>query len=167
MTDNYLHQGHLRYKAINSIENHQIGLFAGLGYRHWDRDLLGNSGYLETYQLPYYELGLSWKWFDGNFFMGIEASYQKAYKPRMTAYTVNKTNIGRDLEFDLGETKGKKFTIPLGYKINDNINVVLTYVYDEWNIQRSNTLATNTGTAYEPYSETKNRYTYISLEYKF
>jgi len=167
LTDNYLHQGHLRYKAINHIENYEIGLFTGLGYRYWDRDLLGNSGYLETYQFPYYEAGLSWKWYDGNFFMGLEASYQKAYKPTMIAYTKNKTNIGRDLEFDLGDTKGKKISIPLGYKINNNLKIILKYVYDEWSIEKSNILPTNTGTAWEPSSETKNSYTYISFEYNF
>ena len=166
-TDNYLHQGHVRYHAINKIENYELGLFLGLGYRYWDRDLLGQYGYLETYQWPYYEVGLSWKWFDGNYFMGASASYQKAYKPTMIAYTKNKTNIGRDLDFDLGDTKGYKIDIPIGYQINNNWDITLHYIYDVWDIQRSNTLATNTGTAYEPSSETTNKYTYLSIEYRF
>jgi hypothetical protein len=166
-TDNTLHQGHLRYKAINSIENYQVGIFVGLGYRYWDRNILGDSGYLETYEWPYYEAGLSWKWSDGNFFMGIDASYQKAYKPTMIAYTKNKTNIGKDLDFDLGETKGRKLSIPIGYKMNTNWNIIVKYVYDEWKIEKSNVLQTATSPRYEPSSKTKNRYTYISLEYIF
>ena len=160
-TVNYLHQGHVRYKAINKVENHQVGIFIGLGYRYWNRDILGSDGYLETYEWPYYETGLSWKWYVGDFFMGIEASYQKAYKPTMIAYTKNNVKIGKDL--DLGETKGRKFSIPIGYKINNNLNIIVKYVYDKWNIEKSNILQIAT----KPSIETKNRYTYVSLEFLF
>lgn len=156
-TDNYLHQGHIRYKASNKIDTNEIGVFVGLGYRYWDRDILGAAGYLETYEWPYYEAGLSWKWYDGDYFVGIEASYQKAYNPKMYAY------LSGGLDFDLGDTKGYKYSIPLGYKINNNWNITLEYTYDEWNIEKSNVVRG----FYEPSSETKNRYTYLSLEYKF
>lgn len=161
-TDNYLHQGHLRYKAINSVENYEIGLFVGLGYKYWDRDLLGSSGYLETYEWPYYEVGLSWKWYDGKFFMGIDASYQKAYKPTMYAY------LDGGLDFDLGETKGHKIDIPIGYEIDEQLDVVVHYIYDIWDIEKSNILKGSSGKSWiEPSSETKNSYVYISLKYKF
>jgi len=170
-TDNELHQGHLRYKAINKVENYELGIFVGLGYRYWDRDMLGSSnlrGYLETYEWPYYEAGLSWKWYDGNFYMGIDASFQKAYKPTMIAYTKNISTFGRDLDFDLGDTQGYKIDIPLGYKVNENWDVVLHYVYDAWDIEKSNELPIANGSkAWEPFSETRNSYTYISLKYKF
>ena len=69
-TKNYLHQTHIRYKVENQFDNKSAGIFVGLGYRYWDRDMLGGngiSGYLETYQWPYYEAGLAWKWYDGNY----------------------------------------------------------------------------------------------------
>lgn len=156
-TDNYLSQGHLRYKVLNKVENHQLGLFAGLGYRYWARDILGAHGYLEEYEWPYYEAGLAWQWQDGDFYLGLEASYQKAYKPKMYAH------LNGGLDFDLGETKGYKFKIPLGYKLNENWDISVKYIYDKWTIERSNTVKGY----YEPKSFTKNSYTYFSLGYKF
>ena len=157
ITDNYLHQGHLRYKAINKIENYELGMFFGLGYRYWDRDILGSAGYLETYEWPYYEVGLSWKWYDKNFYMGADISYQKAYQPKMYAH------LNGGLDFDLGDTKGYKIDIPLGYKVNESWDIIAHYIYDSWDIEKSNIINGH----YEPSSETKNSYAYISLKYKF
>ncbi len=159
-TDNELHQGHLRYKAINKVENYELGIFVGLGYRYWDRDMLGSSslrGYLETYEWPYYEVGLSWKWYDKNFYMGADVSYQKAYQPKMYAH------LNGGLDFDLGDTKGYKIDIPLGYKVNESWDIIAHYIYDSWDIEKSNII----NGYYEPSSETKNSYAYISLKYKF
>jgi len=160
-TDNYLHQGHIRYKAINKLGKHDLGIFVGLGYRYWERDILGQYGFLETYQWPYYEVGMSWRWYDGSFFTGLDASYQKAYKPTMYAHTSG------GLDFDLGDTKGYKFDIPLGYKINDTWSIAAHYIYDRWDIGRSNIIKTSTGIAREPDSETENQYAYLALKYTF
>jgi len=156
-TNNDLYQGDIRYKVVNKVGRNEIGLFTGLGYRYWDRNMQGKYGYLETYQWAYYEAGISLKWYDSNFFTGIDSSYQKAYKPTMRSYS----NGG--LNFDLGETKGYKYTIPFGYNINSSWSIALNYTYDEWKIKRSNAVQG----FYEPRSITKNRYTYISLSYKF
>lgn len=160
-SNNYLHQTHIRYKAVNTKEENNLGLFIGLGYRYWDRDL----GYLETYEWPYYEAGLSWKWYDKGFYLGLEASYQKAYKPTMYLHAYG------GLDFDLGKTDGYKFHVPLGYIINDTWSIAVHYIYDKWDISRSNTLQGQTSVGvrsfYEPQSETKNQYTYLSVKYIF
>lgn len=71
------------------------------------------------------------------------------------------------LNFDLGDTSGFYYEIPLIYDINQNYSLELSYKYNYWKINRSNIINRGIYNYSEPDSKTKNQIIKIGLVIKW
>ena len=142
-----------RYELLN------FGLYAGLGYRFWSREL--SSSQKEDYKWPYWKVGAH---FDAdltsNLNIGFGGEYKGAFSPKMKAYG---SSSPVSATFNLGKTNGYSFYVPVRYKITKNIFSKLEYTYDYWKIGYSNEISG----FYEPDSKTKNQILTLSVGYKW
>lgn len=130
------------------------------GVRDWKRDL--NDGNIETYFWGSYGLGgiVELGLFSGVTF-SVTADLQKAYKP-----TMNSTSIGST--FTLGKTDGYKVGLHWVGNISQRIAFEMDYIYDYWNISRSNSVSDGSGYVYyEPDSKTNNQYIKAGFVFSF
>ena len=136
-----------------------FGLYAGLGYRYWVREL--SSTQKEDYKWPYWKIGGH---IDAdmtqNLNIGLGAEYKSAFSPKMKAYG---SASPVSATFNLGAVNGYSIFVPIKYKITKNIFSKLEYTYDYWKIGSSNEI----GGFYEPDSKTKNQILTLSVGYKW
>jgi len=143
-----------------AAQNFSFGTELGLGYRNWLRQLSGTGGYEEEYRWVYLTAGVNAKLVASNN-VSFAASFNlmRAYNPKMYA------GIANGVDFDLGDTDGNKYGFGMDYKLNNNWSLVGEYVYENWNISKSNTVAVGGGaTAYEPDSKTRNQIAKIGFK---
>ena len=155
-SDMTIYEPRIRWSEISKNEAYDISVFASIGYRYWIREIGSQYGYREDYKWAYMDVGMKILFHDDlykNWHLGIEVSYQRAYKPTMYAY------LNGGLDFNLGTTSGYNIDVPLLYDINKNLSLELSYEYDNWNIDASNIVAGY----YEPDSKTKNKIIKIAL----
>ena len=157
ITNNEILEYKIRIAQTKQTQNYNVGVFTSLGYREWERDITGIYGLREIYDWKYLDIGLTLDTSDRDWDIGLEIGYQKAINPKMMAYT----NGG--LDFDLGDTSGYYYKIPLGYNINKSLKVEAVYEYNQWKIGASNTVKG----FYEPDSKTKNKIISLHIVYKF
>jgi len=146
-TDNKITEPRIRWRETKKGKVYDASLFASLGYRYWRRDLGSQYGYTEKYRWAYGDVGVSFTFHDGDWDLGFEGAYKRAYSPTMYAA------IGSGLDFDLGKTSGYNFSIPLRYNINKDTSLELVYEIDTWDIGASNVVSGYR----EPNSQTKNK----------
>jgi len=158
ITKNEILESKIRLIQTKYTDNYNVGIFVSYGYREWIRDMSNDPyGYKEIYDWQYYDIGLKADTSDGDWDIGIEIGYQKTIVPKMVAY------MSSTLEFNLGNTSGYYYKIPLGYNINKNWKIEAVYEYNQWTIGASNTVSGY----YEPDSTTKNKIVSLHLVYKF
>lgn len=138
----------------------KIGAYAGLGGRLWDRTLA--DGNKETY---YWGNGLLGARADVEVIRGgtvsITTEYQKALNPLMHTSSLDAT-------FDLGKTDGYKIGLHWLGGITKTITFEMDWIYDVWNIGKSNLIpATGGGYYFEPDSKTKNQYIKMGFAFEF
>jgi hypothetical protein len=139
-----------------------IGLFAGVGYHRWNRDIQSTataSGLFETYDWWYGMLGVRG-----------EYRFSSAIQFRVDAYLTRTVNPEVEVEFEanfddvtlpLGEKTGRRIILTLDRRLNNRMRVWVSPWYEFQELGRSPTrnLTSNgiiTGTVFEPRSETKN-----------
>ncbi|MEA1955543.1 MAG: hypothetical protein U9N02_03515 [Campylobacterota bacterium] len=71
--------------------------------------------------------------------------------------------LGSGLDFELGDTSGYYYEIPVKYDINNKYSIEISYKYDYWKISKSNIV----NGYYEPNSKTKNKIIKIGMIYKW
>jgi hypothetical protein len=139
-----------------------LGLFAGFGYRNWERDIQSTSaitGLLETYYWWYGMLGLMGEYH-------INPSTQLSAVVFLTRTINPKIKVDFEANYDdvklaLGEESGSRIEITLDHQLSDTMRVWISPWYEFWELGRSSTrnLTSNgivTGTVFEPRSETEN-----------
>jgi len=146
-TTNKLLTTKLRFNETQQTSHYDTKIFCSLGYRYWERNILGPYGYKEQYKWIFADIGVGILIHDKAWHIGVESAYQYAFQPTMQA-TLQGTPT-----FDLGHTYGYYYEIPLQYDLNKNYTVEIAYRYDYYKINKSNTV----NNLYEPQSETKNK----------
>jgi len=157
LTKNKIIEPRVRWRETTKGDSYDVSLFTSVGYRYWRRDLGSQYGYREEYTWAYGDVGVNFTFHEGNWHLGFEGAYQRAYKPTMYAA------IGGGLDFDLGTTSGYNFNIPLRYDVNEQTSIELVYDYNSWNISASNVV----NGYYEPDSTTKNKTIKLGLIIKW
>lgn len=157
ITKNTIIEPKIRWNETNRGKSYDVGVFASLGYRYWERNLGSQYGYKEEYSWFYGDVGLKALFHDANWHIGFEVAYQVAYQPQMHA------EINGGLDFDLGNTYGYYYEIPLSYDINKNYSIEVSYKVNHWDIEASNVV----GGYYEPQSVTDNQKINIGLVIKW
>jgi hypothetical protein len=139
-----------------------VGLFAGLGYRNWERDIQPTataSGLFETYDWWYGMLGVRGEYrFSSATQFRVDAYLTRTVKPEI------EVEFGAnfdDVTLPLGEKTGRRITLTLDRRLNNRMRVWVSPWYEFQELGRSPTrnLTSNgivTGTVFEPRSETEN-----------
>ncbi len=157
ITQNKLTNTKIRFYQTTHQPTYDASIFASFGYREWERDITGPFGLLENYNWKYYDVGLKFTWYEKRWSIGFEAAYQEAIAPEMTAY------INGSIKFDLGDTTGHYYKIPIRYALNESWDIEAAYEYNEWKISKS----TVVNGFYEPDSVTKNSFATLGVVYHF
>jgi hypothetical protein len=156
-TKNTIIEPKIRWSETKRGKSCDVGIFASIAYRYWERSLGSQYGYKEEYSWFYGDVGLKALFHDANWHIGFEVAYQIAYKPQLHA------QINGGLDFDLGNTYGYYYEIPLLYDINENYSIEVSYKVNHWDIEASNVV----GMYYEPQSVTDNQKINIGLVIKW
>lgn len=153
-TKNTISDGTIGYSEEKMYNNYQLSMRLGLGYRFWERALA--DGHTEQYKWPYgsVKVGISADMSNQDNF-GLAAEYHHAISPKMDSNIYG--------TFDLGRTNGFSVSVPWEHTLNASWAFKLTYMYQTWNIGKSNL---NSG-YYEPDSESKFHTVNGALVYRY
>jgi hypothetical protein len=154
ITKNTISDGSIGYSEEKSFNNYLVSMRLGVGYRFWERSLA--DGHTEQYELPYgtVKLGVLADLTNKDT-LGVAAEYHRAFSPQM------KSNIYGT--FDLGTTDGFSIIVPWEHTFTPSWALKFTYMYQTWNINKSDT---NAG-YYEPDSESKFHTLNAALVYRY
>jgi hypothetical protein len=139
-----------------------LGIYAGLGYRRWARDIHSRSdvnGPSEVYDWWYGSLGTKWIFYKaGKLQGGIDLSLLRTIAPEIK---IDSNDTYDNARLDLGERFGGRLSLPWSYRLaNETVLGVEPYL-EGWDLGRSpiQPLTRNSavaGSIYEPRSETRN-----------
>ncbi|HZF69288.1 outer membrane beta-barrel protein [Sulfuricurvum sp.] len=154
ITENTISDGSIGYSEEKWFDNYLVSMRLGMGYRYWER-ALGN-GHTEEYTWPYgtVKLGITGELTSADT-LGIAAEYHHAISPKMKS---NKYGT-----FDLGRTDGFSIIVPWEHALTPSWAVKFTYMYQTWNINKSDKI----GIYYEPDSESKFHTVSAALVYRY
>lgn len=157
-TKNTIIEPRVRWVETKRGEAYDVGVFVSLGYRDWVRDMSGDRyGSKETYRWGYGDVGLRVMVHDGDWHIGFEGAYRKAFWATMRAEFMG------GLDFDLGEVWGYEMRVPLVWDVSKSMSVELSYEFDYWEIGASNVVSGY----YEPDSTTNNGIIKAGLVYRW
>ena len=141
----------------------EINYLLGLGYHYWERQLSARQveGY-EWYSLRA-GVGLGYR-VNPKIKIATDLEYQYGFKHTMTSsYPA--------LDVRLGSADIAKFSIPITYELNQNMNIIMAYVYEIQEISASNIQSALYEGTYqsflEPQSTAKNQYIKIGVDFKY
>lgn len=158
-TLNTVHDLSVAIDETRQIGSLDVGLNVGVGYRYWSREL--SSSQKEDYKWMYWKVGGQIGYdLTPALNIAVNGSYKRAISPKMKAYGSNSPISDT---FNLGDTDGYSFGVPVKYEINKQMFVKTEYSYDYWKIAKSNVISGY----YEPDSKTKNQTITVSLGYKW
>ena len=138
----------------------RLGLYAGLGYRHWQRDIRSTptaSGLDETYRWWYASVGLR-----AESAVTPRVNFQADLQLRRTLdpqIDVRFKSGQDDITLDLGEANGARAAFTLEGRADHGMTLFVTPWFEYWRLGRSaNALLTQNGvpvgTVFEPRSRT-------------
>lgn len=144
------------YKSTVHLDKNgqwKMPIMFGVGYRRWVRQL----GYDEVYDWGYYDVGIGLHYaLSSTMSIGLDGNYRKAFNAQMHENLNGYT-------FDLKNVHGYKISVPLELALSDSLSTFISYNYEYWNIDASDSV----GGFYEPDSETKNETLSLGLKLKF
>jgi hypothetical protein len=157
-TDNRIIEPSIRWIESKKSNAYDVSIFVSLGYRDWVRDMSSDVyGIKETYKWAYGGIGMNFMFHDGDWHIGLEGDYKKAFLATMNA------EFNGGMDFDLGDTWGYSVKVPLIWDVSEAISFELSYKYDTWEIGASNVVQGY----YEPDSKTKNEIIKLGLVLKW
>jgi len=152
----------LAYNKVNPTDFQSIQVLGalGVGYRYWEREL--SSQQIETY--TWYSLrarvGLIYI-LNTDLTLSFIGEYQYGIDPKMSA-------TGFNDDFQLNSADILQLSIPLRYRVTQHIDINCVYVFSRQEIQESNRVYDNSGTAYyEPDSTAYNQYLKVGIIFKY
>jgi hypothetical protein len=148
-------------------------VFAGAGYRNWQRDIRSTrsaTGLSETYDWWYGLLGVK-----GSYAASERMSWTldlRLIRPVNPSIRVKFRNALDDTTLQLGEKTGYRLAVAWHFSLTDRAGLRITPFYEQWKLGRSSTRSltqngTVVGSLYEPRSETRNRGLIVGLGYTF
>ncbi len=154
-TQNTIYQPEMYLKQSWIDSNSELYMGLGGGYRFWERELSATQ--IEDYEWYYWKANVGAVYnLRNNVSIGAEASYTKAFSPKMTS-------SNPALVFTLHNVYSYGLSIPIVYKVNDKIGLRFESRFEQINIDDSDA---NSG-YYEPRSTTKNIYTKFGVDFHF
>lgn len=155
-TQNTIYQPEIYLKQTLVDSNSEVYFGIGGGYRFWERKL--SASQIEDYEWYYWKANLGALYnLRNNVSIGVEASYTQAFSPKMTA------SGNPALEFNLHNVYSYGFSVPIIYKVNNQVSLRVESKFEKINISDSDV---NSG-YYEPRSTTKNIYTKVGVDFHF
>lgn len=153
-TKDTISDGSIGYLQVKRYDNYLLSMRLGVGYRFWERALA--DGHTEQYKWPYgtVKAGLSGDLTSADT-LGVAAEYHHAISPKMESNLYG--------TFDLGRTNGFSVSVPWEHTFTPSWAFKLTYMYQTWNIGKSDS---NSG-YYEPDSESKFHTLNAALVYRY
>lgn len=135
----------LQYR-LSSKKYQRTGIYAGIGYRHWRRDILstGNvSGLLEDYKWFYGLAGVQAYFFkDANSEVSIDLRITKMLKAEMDIDFKGFSYTGLapldDKTVNLGKKINLRIGVPWRFRTANSYTWVIEPYYEEWDIGKSN-----------------------------
>lgn len=158
-TESTISNGSIGYSEQKIYDNYLVFMRLGIGYRNWERALA--DGHTEEYKWSYgtVKLGFSGN-MTGNDTLGLSAEYHQAFSPQMKS---NKFGT-----FNLGRTDGFSIVVPWEHTLTPNWALKLTYMYQTWDIEKSNILHyPDSSIAWEPRSESSFNTFNAALVYRY
>lgn len=135
-------------------KNIELKYGIGMGYRSWRRELF--AWQVETYKWFSLRPMLGAKFaINKDLDIGLALEYQYGINPVMDESTHG--------EFKLGGADIIEVSLPIKYRYNDNIKLLIEYVYQEQTIKKSNIV----DGYYEPESTANNQYLKLGVAFKF
>ncbi len=155
-TSNVIEDISLGYNTT-SVSNFNIVVLGGLGlgYRYWKRAL--SPVQVELYKWYSLRFNGGVRFVHKNLTASLIAEYQHGIKPIMTATGITE-------EFKLSSANIAKLSIPVRYMVNEKIDLICTYVFENQKILESNIVA-NRYT--EPDSTARNQYLKAGVVFKY
>ena len=136
-----------------------FSVYAGYGWRQWNRFLAGNPGYREIYSWSYNPIGTQF-WYRGDSFdFGLDVSERPSFNGSIKVITSQTYAGGADSEMTLGNRIGYRIALPVVWR-EDFVSISVTPWFEHSAIGESNevtntTLAPHPGEViYEPNSHT-------------
>lgn len=135
-------------------------VYGGLGYRHWQRDILATpsaSGVDEAYCWPYALLGLEKPLHDhGRNAVTLDMRLMQPLRPTIA---VDFHGLYDDAHLDLGARPGVRFGVTWRHALSATTALTVEPYLEQWRLGRSAMVGLTrnggaTGTVYEPRSET-------------
>ncbi len=153
-TKNMISDGTIGYSEEKMYDNYLLSMRLGIGYRFWERALA--DGHIEQYKWPYgtVKMGVSSELTSADT-LGVAAEYHHAISPKMESNLYG--------TFDLGRTNGFSVSVPWEHALTSSWAFKLTYMYQTWNIGKSDA---NSG-YFEPDSESKFHTVNAALVYRY
>ncbi|MDD2368324.1 MAG: outer membrane beta-barrel protein [Sulfuricurvum sp.] len=158
-TESTISDGSIGYSEQKIYDNYLVFMRLGIGYRNWERAL--SDGHTEEYKWPYGTVKLGFLGnMTGNDTLGLSAEYHQAFSPQMKS---NKYGT-----FDLGRTDGFSIIVPWEHTLSANWALKFTYMYQTWDIKKSNTLPYQSSQiVWEPRSESNFNTFNAALVYRY
>lgn len=95
-----------------------VYLYAGAGFRYWNRFLSGGSGYTEIYSWTYFPVGLMYEYpFSEAVTAGVDFSYRLMSSGKIEVIFSETTTNGDDTTLSLGNRPGYKLQFPVKWKL--------------------------------------------------
>ncbi len=110
-----------------------VTAYTGLGYRFWERDLLGDGGYREIYHWFYVPIGARYTLpLSSNVDVTLDGTLKIMFAGSMTAY------LAFNPDFALGSRLGYKIQAPIDIKTGDHITFNIVSWLEYSSIGKSN-----------------------------
>ncbi len=142
--------------TLPALHSTSLTVYAGLGYRYWERGLGGMAPYRERYTWKYVPAGLRWdSRSKGRWGCGVDFATRFMFGGMIRIYFTDIYSTLSDFDLTLGNRPGWKLQAPVRYRY-----LTFTPWYEHSAIGQSNTdslrfQGTVIGWAYEPSSVTR------------
>lgn len=160
-TDETIWHGHLGLgRWLTSPDSFlDLGLQAGGGYRHWERDIQSTStvlGLEETYRWPYLSAGATALKTRGAATWSLEAELLWPINPEVE---IDDNPVFNKTELDLEQQLGGRLALRWHQDLNPRLGLALELWYEHWELGQSDTETINakgggTLSIFEPDSDT-------------
>lgn len=106
-------------------------VFAGYGYRAWNRHLSGTPGYRELYSWFYMPIGARARIYrDAQFDVSLEAAVRPTTKSKIQVITSETYTNGQDSEMSLGNKIGYRLATPASWRFHPSWSLSVSPWYE-------------------------------------
>jgi hypothetical protein len=131
--------------------------YAGVGYRHWDRNILAGSAGTTPVGSLFETYGWSYVWVGTKFRSNRRNSSGTIFDIGFIRPIRPELHVGPDATaYSLQGKTGLRMMLTSSINLSRNTRLVIEPYYEHWQLGRSPTIITSTGYWYEPNSNARN-----------